>query len=194
MTALKDKFSSMTRDKAVLADKRMRAASSGFGNKPALRTGSTSRFGAPIVRSPVKEQSVTVFGVCNVPEIRTETPVDIMVSMVTRATSPTPPAHSNFLRSKHAGQQEFTVSMVPRTYRVGVDVNGQTDERFLRNMPGLKTVSAIPVARHVAGRSGYNNYSKSKDSSAGSTSDNSGIHTRRRLLASKKKKKRKTIL
>lgn len=164
----------MARDKAVLADKRMRAASSGFGqHKPALRTGTAGRFGAPIVRSPIKEQSVTVFGVCNVPDMETQTPVDITVSVVTRATSPTPPAHSNFLRSKHAGQQEFTVSMVPRKYEVGVDVNVQTDERFLRNMPSLKIVSAIPVARYVGGRSGYS-YSKSKDS--GSTSDNSGTY------------------
>lgn len=161
----------MARDKAVLADKRMRVASSGFGQKPTLRTGSASRFGAPIVRSPIKEQSVTVFGVCNVPEIETETPVDVMVSVITRGTSPTPPAHSTFLRSKHAGQQEFVMSTVPRKYKQGVNVNVQTDERFLRSMPSLKIVSAIPVARYVGGRSGYN-YSKAKDS--GSTSDNSG--------------------
>lgn len=171
VTALKDKFSSIARDKAVLADKRMRVASSGFGNKPSLRTGSASRFGAPIVRSPIKEQSVTVFGVCNVPDIEADTPVDIMVSVVTRSTSPTPPAHSTFLRSKHAEQQEFTVLMVPRKYERGVDVNLQTDERFLRNMPSLKVVSSIPIPRYVGSRSGYN-YSKSKDS--GSTSDNSG--------------------
>lgn len=163
----------MARDKAVLADKRMRVASSGFGQKPTVKTGggAANRFGAPTVRSPIKEQSVTVFGVCNVPDIKPESPVDVMVSVVTRATSPTLPAHSNFLRSKHAGQQEFTMSMVSRKYQVGVDVDAQTDERFLRNMPSLKTVSAIPVARYVGGRSGYN-YSKSKDS--GSTSDNSG--------------------
>lgn len=163
----------MARDKAVLADKRMRVASSGFGHKPAaLRTGSAGRYGAPTVRSPIKEQqSITVFGVCNVPDIGSETPVDVMVSVVTRGTSPTPPAHSTFLRSKHAGQQEFTVSMVPRKYEPGVDVNVQTDERFLRNMPSLKIASSIPVARYVGSRSGYN-YSKSKDS--GSTSDNSG--------------------
>ncbi|XP_022165598.1 FH1/FH2 domain-containing protein 3 isoform X1 [Myzus persicae] len=171
VTALKDKFSSIARDKAVLADKRMRVASSGFGNKPTLRTGSASRFGAPIVRSPIKEQSVTVFGVCNVPDIEADTPADIMVSVVTRSTSPTPPAHSTFLRSKHAGQQEFTMLMVPRKYERGVDVNLQTDERFLRNMPSLKVVSSIPIPRYVGSRSGYN-YSKSKDS--GSTSDNSG--------------------
>lgn len=162
----------MARDKAVLADKRMRVASSGFGNKPTLRTGSANRFGAPIVRSPIKEQSITVFGVCNVPDLETESPVDIMVSVVTRGTSPTPPAHSNFLRSKHAGQQEFTMSMVPRKYEIGVDINVQTDEKFLRSMPSLKSVSAIPVARYISSRSGYN-YAKSKDS--GSTSDNSGM-------------------
>lgn len=161
----------MARDKAVLADKRLRVASSGFGNKPTLRTGSASRFGAPIVRSPIKEQSVTVFGVCNVPDIETEPFVDIMVSVVTRGTSPTPPAHSTFLRSKHAGQQEVTMSMVPRRNEKGIDVNVQTDERFLRSMPSLKNTSSIPVARYVGSRSGYN-YSKSKDS--GSTSDNSG--------------------
>ncbi|XP_008179653.1 FH1/FH2 domain-containing protein 3 isoform X4 [Acyrthosiphon pisum] len=171
VTALKDKFSSIARDKAVLADKRMRVASSGFGNKPTLRTGSASRFGAPIVRSPIKEQSVTVFGVCNVPDIEADTPVDIMVSVVTRSTSPTPPAHSTFLRSKHAGQQEFTMLMVPRKYERGVDVNLQTDERFLRNMPSLKVVSSIPIPRYVGNRSSYH-YSKSKD--YGSTSDNSG--------------------
>ncbi|XP_060837402.1 FH1/FH2 domain-containing protein 3 isoform X1 [Rhopalosiphum padi] len=171
VTALKDKFSSMARDKAVLADKRMRVAASGFGNKPTLRTGSASRFGAPIVRSPIKEQSVTVFGVCNVPDIEADTPVDIMVSVVTRSTSPTPPAHSTFLRSKHAGQQEFTMLMVPRKYERGVDVSLQTDEKFLRHMPSLKVVSSIPIPRYVGSRSGYN-YSKSKDS--GSTSDNSG--------------------
>lgn len=164
----------MARDKAVLADKRMRVASSGFGQKPTLRTGSASRFGAPIVRSPIKEQSVTVFGVCNVPEIETKTPVDVMVSVVTRGTSPTPPAHSTFLRSKHAGQQEFIMSMVPRKYEKGVNVNVQTDERFLRSMQSLKIVSAIPVARYVGSRSGYN-YSKTKD--PGSTSDNSGTYT-----------------
>lgn len=162
----------MARDKAVLADKRMRVASSGFGQKPTLRTGSASRFGAPIVRSPIKEQSVTVFGVCNVPDIETQTPVDIMVSVVTRGTSPTPPAHSTFLRSKHAGQQEFSVLMVPRKYEKGVDVSLQTDERFLRGMSSLKPVSSIPVARYVGNRSGYN-YSKSKD--GGSTSDYSGM-------------------
>lgn len=173
VTVLKDKFSSMARaDKAVLADKRMRVASSGFGQKTNLRTGSASRFGAPIVRSPIKEQSVTVFGVCNVPELEAEAPVDIMVSVVTRGTSPTPPAHSTFLRSKHAGQQEFTMSMVTRKNEKGVDVNLQTDERYLRNMPSLKSKSSIPVARFVSGRSGYN-YSRSKDS--GSTSDNSGM-------------------
>lgn len=171
MTALKDKFSSIARDKAVLADKRMRVASSGFGNIPTLRTGSASRFGAPIVRSPIKEQSVTVFGVCNVPDIETESPADVMVSVVTRGTSPTPPAHSTFLRSKHAGQQEVITTMVLRKYEKGTDVNLQTDERFLRNMTCLKNVSSIPVARYSGSRSGYN-YSKSKDS--GSTSDNSG--------------------
>lgn len=150
----------------------MRVASSGFGNKPTLRTGSASRFGAPIVRSPIKEQSVTVFGVCNVPDIEADTPVDIMVSVVTRSTSPTPPAHSTFLRSKHAGQQEFTMLMVPiRKYERGVDVNLQTDERFLRNMPSLKVVSSIPIPRYIGNRSSYH-YSKSKD--YGSTSDNSG--------------------
>lgn len=173
VTVIKDKFSSMARaDKAVLADKRMRVAASGFGQKPNLRTGSASRFGAPIVRSPIKEQSVTVFGVCNVPELETEAPVDVMVSVVTRGTSPTPPAHSTFLRSKHAEQQEFTMSIVSRKNEKGVDVNLQTDERFLRNMPSLKAKSAIPVARFVSGRSGYN-YSRTKDS--GSTSDNSGM-------------------
>lgn len=174
VTAIKDKFSSMARDKAVLADKRMRVASSGFGQKPTLKTGNANRFGAPIVRSPIKEQSVTVFGVCNVPAMETETPVDIMVSVVTRGTSPTPPAHSTFLRSKHAGQQEFSMLMVPRKHGKGVDVNVQTDEKFLRSMPSLKTASSIPVPRYQIGiRSGYNNYSKSKDS--GSTSDNSGM-------------------
>lgn len=171
VTALKDKFSSIARDKAVLADKRMRVASSGFGNKSSLKTGSANRFGVPIVRSPIKEQSVTVFGVCNVPDLKPENLVDIMVSVVTRATSPTPPAHSTFLRSKHAGQQEFIMSMVPRKNEKGVSVTVQTDERFLRNMPSLKVASSIPVARYVGSRSGYS-YSKTKDS--GSTSDNSG--------------------
>lgn len=173
VNVLKDKFSSMAmRDKAVLADKRMRVASSGFGNKPTLRTGSVSRFGVPIVRSPIKEQSVTVFGVCNVPNMETETTVDIMVSVITRSTSPTPPAHSTFLRSKHAGQQEFIMSMVPRLYKKGVDVNIQTDERFLRNMASLKVVSSIPVARYAGSRSGYN-YNRAKET--GSASDNSGM-------------------
>lgn len=173
VNALKDKFSSMAmRDKAVLADKRMRVASSGFGNKSTPRTGNSSRYGAPNVRSPVKEQSVTVFGVCNVPDMKTDTTADIMVSVITRSTSPTPPAHSTFLRSKHAGQQEFIMSMVPRLHIKGVDVNIQTDEKFLRSMPSLKVVSSIPVARYVGSRSGYN-YNKAKDSC--STSDNSGM-------------------
>lgn len=165
----------MARDKAVLADKRMRVAASGFGQKPALKTGGAGRFGgAPADRSPVKEQPlpVTVFGVCNVPEIETETPVDVMVSVVTRGTSPTPPAHSTFLRSKHAGQQEFSVLTVPRVHGKGsADARVQTDERFLRSMPSLKPASSIPVPRYVGNRSGYG-YSKSKDS--GSTSENSG--------------------
>lgn len=171
VTVLKDKFSSIARDKAVLADKRMRVASSGFGHKSSLKTGSVNRFGAPIDRSPIKEQSVTVFGVCNVPDIKPENPVDIMVSVVSRGTSPTPPAHSTFLRSKHAGQQEFSMSMVPRKYEKGVNVTVQTDERFLRNMASFKVASSIPVARYVGSRSGYS-YSKTKDS--GSNSDNSG--------------------
>lgn len=160
------------RDKAVLADKRMRVASSGFGNKSTLRTGNANRYGTPIVRSPVKEQSVTVFGVCNVPDMETETTMDVMVSVITRGTSPTPPAHSTFLRSKHAGQQEFIMSMIPRLHKKGVDVNIQTDEKFLRSMPSLKVTSSIPVARYIGSRSGYN-YNKAKDTC--SASDNSGM-------------------
>lgn len=153
----------------------MRVAASGFGQKPVPKTGSAGRFGAPADRSPVKEQPVTVFGVCNVPAaVETETPVDVMVSMVTRGTSPTPPAHSTFLRSKHAGQQEFSVLMVPREHGKGsADADAQTDERFLRSMPSLKTVSSIPVPRYGTGnRSGYSCSKSCKDS--GSTSENSG--------------------
>ncbi|XP_050443785.1 FH1/FH2 domain-containing protein 3 isoform X2 [Adelges cooleyi] len=169
VTALKDKFSTMARDKAVLADKRMRIAASGFGQKPSsLKPGTTSgRYGSSPARSPVKEHPVTVFGVCNVPEIPTENPADVLVSVVTRGTSPTPPAHSTFLRSKHAGQQEVTMSMVPRKFQRGtVHVNLQTDEKFLRSMPSVR-MSSIPVAgtRYKGNRPGYN---------SGSTSENSG--------------------
>ncbi|XP_050526357.1 FH1/FH2 domain-containing protein 3 isoform X2 [Daktulosphaira vitifoliae] len=170
VTALKDKFSSMARDKAVLADKRMRVASSGFGNKSLLKPGGNNRYGTPAPKSPVKDQPITVFGVCNVPEIRTEHPVDVMMTIVTRGTSPTPPAHSNFLRSKHAGQQEVSMSTKRRSYNRGVDINVQTDEKFLRSMPSIKA-SSIPISRYKVNRLGYN--STSKDT--GSTSENSGL-------------------
>lgn len=171
----------MARDKAVLADKRMRVAASGFGlQKPALKTGGAGRFGASgLARSPVKDQPVTVLGVCNVPEMNAESPADVTVSVVTRGTSPTPPAHSTFLRSRHAGQQEFTVLTVPRKREQGADVGAQTDERFLRSMPSLQKTasSSIPVPRYHRSPPGYGcSYSKAKDSAGSTSGDHSGTY------------------
>ncbi|XP_014239982.1 FH1/FH2 domain-containing protein 3 isoform X3 [Cimex lectularius] len=90
---------------------------------PALRLGSSSRFGGQIVRSPISEKSPNVFGVSPVSEKSPSAFGSVerepeIVTLITRSTSPTPPCNSSFLRAKRAEMEPCLRQEVPKpSYR-----------------------------------------------------------------------------
>ncbi|XP_075229398.1 formin homology 2 domain containing isoform X2 [Lycorma delicatula] len=106
---------------------------------PTLRFGSTSRFGGQIARSPISEKSPTVFGVSTDQEQNgqkvqpngNEGEISDKMTVITRATSPTPPSNSTYLRARRADMERTIQRQVPRPVNKPLSTNSesQTDEK-----------------------------------------------------------------
>ncbi|XP_073976339.1 formin homology 2 domain containing isoform X4 [Rhodnius prolixus] len=146
---------------------------------PALRLGSSSRFGGQIARSPISEKSPTVFGVSPISE-KGSTPVctnsstagpsvaavnnakaaeneekELKVELCTRSTSPTPPCNSAFLRSRRADMERVLKSETVRSsVKPSVfSVETQTDDGRVSPLPLQRSTASSPSPTPAASSS-----------------------------------------
>lgn len=129
-----------------------------------LRYGSSSRFGGQIARSPIKEKALPVFGVsatvCRRSESKERSPEKTL--FVTRATSPTPPSHSSFLRSRRMDNDDVLLSEICNTTSIEgrrQSVGCQTEENETNKAPTPPSrVASLSTKFTSIGNSGSGRY------------------------------------